>query len=68
MTASLFLVFALAKGLVLIGLGLEPTLLAVWAFLWQDALVALVFGLAEAVLPDKRLVAGLYASLVAYAA
>jgi len=64
---SLFLVFALAKAAVVSGHTLTPSVWTPIAYLWQDALAALLFAAFEWKAP-KRMVSVAYWMLVGYAA
>ena len=66
---SLFGVFVLAKALVLFDRSIASSWLAPFAYLWQDALAALVFSTVE-FLTRKRpwIASSLFALLVAYVA
>jgi hypothetical protein len=66
---SLFLVFVLAKVLVLAGRDVPPSPWAPLAYFWQDALVALAYGGADWLLRRRPWLAwGLYAAAAGYAA
>lgn len=66
---SLFLVFALAKVLVLAGRDVPLSPWAPLAYFWQDALVALAYGGADWLVGRRPWVAwGLYGAVVGYAA
>jgi arylsulfatase A-like enzyme len=66
---ALFLVLLLAKGAAMAGHGIAPTPWSLVAYAWQDALVALGFGLLHRFAGDRRrrLTSALYWLLIAYA-
>jgi arylsulfatase A-like enzyme len=66
--ASLLLVFAVAKVLVVAGRSGDPGPWALAAWLWQDVLAALLLGAAAALVRPRRLEWMVYAAAVAYAA
>ena len=65
---SLFVVLALAKVAALWGRNLAPSVWAPLAYFWQDALIALLFGVFELAVKRERVKWAVYGALVLYAA